>query len=59
MTKNQKRLNLAASVLTLTLLILENVNVALELISKVVNYGKAIRKLSAFLLEERKALFRT
>ena len=54
MTKNQKRLNLAVAVMTITLLILENVNAVLDLLSKVVNYyASHIRKFCAFLFEER------
>ena len=59
MKKNQKRLRLAGQYLALVLLILENVNVALELLSKAVNYAARIRKLPAFILEERQADLRT
>ncbi|WP_425901817.1 hypothetical protein [Agrobacterium radiobacter] len=59
MTKNQKRLNLAVAVMTVTHLILENVNAVLDLLSKVVNYrGPHIRKLQTFVLEERQAHLR-
>ena len=56
MMKILKRLNLAAAVLTVTHLILENVNTLVDLLSKVVNYnGSHVRKLCALLLEERQA----
>lgn len=46
MTENQKRLNLAAAVLTVTLLVLENANALIDLLSKVVNYnGPHVREL--------------
>ncbi|WP_158282773.1 hypothetical protein [Aminobacter sp. AP02] len=48
-----KRLNLAASALTVSLLLLKNVNILIELVSKVVNYARGIRKFPAFVLEER------
>lgn len=56
MMKIRKRLNLAAAVLTVTHLILENVNTLIDLLSKVVNYnGPHVRKLRAFILEKRQA----
>jgi hypothetical protein len=56
MMKNQKRLNLAVAVMTVTLLILENVNALVDLLGKVVNYnGPHVRKLRAFVLEKRQA----
>lgn len=57
MTKNQKRLNLAVAILTVTHLILENANTLIDLLSKVVNYATLVRELRLFILEERKANF--
>ena len=57
MTKNQKRLNLAVAVLTVTHLILENANTLIDLLSKVVNYAAHVREFRLFILEERKADF--
>ncbi|MEM5503078.1 hypothetical protein WNY59_15935 [Ahrensia kielensis] len=46
MKKYQKRLNFAAAVLGVTLLILENANALIDLLSKVVNYnGPHVREL--------------
>jgi hypothetical protein len=56
MMKIRKRLDLAVAVMTVTLLILENVNALLDLLSKVVNYNAPhVRKLRAFVLEKRQA----
>ncbi|MBZ9942436.1 hypothetical protein LB533_15175 [Mesorhizobium sp. BR1-1-13] len=59
MKKHLKRLHLAESVLTVTLLLLQNAEAIIELISKVVNYARDLRKLPAFLLEERKTHIRS
>ncbi|MGY4751422.1 hypothetical protein ACVNHC_16325 [Pannonibacter sp. Q-1] len=55
MKKFKKRLDLAAAVLTVTLLVLKNVGALIELLSKVVNYpGSNVRQLQVFILEKRK-----
>ena len=55
MIKIQKRLDLAVAVLTALYLSIETINVALELLSKVVNYGSSIRKLPILVREEWQA----
>ena len=46
MKKYQKRLNLAAAILTVSHLFLENVNALIDLLSKVVNYdGSHVQEL--------------
>ena len=47
MTKNQKRLNLAATLLKLVHRVIMIAIAAYELYSKVVNYGPRVRKLPA------------
>ncbi|CTQ73615.1 hypothetical protein [Roseibium alexandrii] len=55
MKKFKKRLDLAAAVLKVTLLVLKNVDVLIELLSKVVNYpGSNVRQLQVLILEKRK-----
>lgn len=59
MMHNQTRLNLAVEVLGQMLLIREFAEVAIDLLSKVVNYcGPHIRKLQAFVLAERQTYIR-
>ncbi|WP_220325447.1 hypothetical protein [Rhizobium wenxiniae] len=55
MNKIQKRLDLAVAVLTGVYISLEIINVALDLLSKVVNYGRTVRKLPIFLYAQREA----
>jgi len=55
MNKIQKRLDLAVAVLTGVYLSLEIINVALDLLSKVVNYGRTVRKFPLFVYAERQA----
>ena len=55
MNKIQKRLDLAVAVLTGLCVSLEIINVALDLLSKVVNYGRTVRKLPVFLHAQREA----
>jgi len=54
MIEYQKRFHLAASVLMVTYLLMKNINVAIELISKVVNYGNRVRKFPVFIFKKRK-----
>jgi hypothetical protein len=55
MKKIQKRLDLAVAVLTGLYVSLEIINVALDLLSKVVNYASKFRKLLVFLHAQREA----
>lgn len=55
MNKIQKRLDLAVAVLTVLYLSTETINAVFDLLSKVVNYARNVRKLSLFLLEKRQA----
>lgn len=55
MKKIQKRLDLAVAVLTGVYVSLEIINVALDLLSKVVNYGRTLRKLPIFLYAQWEA----
>lgn len=55
MKQIQKRLDLAVAVLTALYFSLETINVALDLCSKVVNYGRRVRKLPLFVHEEWQA----
>jgi hypothetical protein len=53
MKQIQKRLDLAVAVLTVLYLSTETINAVFDLLSKVVNYARTIRKLPLFLLEKR------
>lgn len=56
MKKFKKRLDLAAAVLKVTLLVLKNLDVLIELLGKVVNYPESnVRKFQIFVLEKREA----
>lgn len=57
MMNNLKRLHLAVLVLKISLLLMKNAEVAIELISKVVNYARSVRKFPSFLLEKRQTDF--
>ena len=59
MNNTHKHLNLAAAVLTVTLLILQNAEAALELLSKVVNYAAHIRKLQRLIPQKGQADLRS
>lgn len=55
MKKIQKRLDLAVAVLAGLYVSLEIINVALDLLSKVVNYARTVRKFPVFLHAQREA----
>ncbi len=58
MMDNHKRFHLAVLVLKASYLLMKNMEIACELISKVVNYDNRFREFSIFLLEKWQAHIR-